>query len=263
MLPLFLKIAVPLTALYLLLAGYAWLVSDSMLFYPKYAKYPDPASSFKIKTEDGAAITALSLENDSARYTVLYSYGNACNLGGSLDFMRYLQQQGFSVFGYDYHGYGTSQGRPSEQSVYRDIDAAYTCLVDSLKVPPGRIIAFGRSLGGAVACDLASRKPLAGLIMESSFVTAFRVMTRVPLLPFDKFNSIRKIKKVRCPILVIHGDSDTTIPAWHGRALFRAAPEPKRLVIIPGGGHNDIPPEAAEAYRRALVEFAGSLNQAK
>jgi fermentation-respiration switch protein FrsA (DUF1100 family) len=256
---MFLKIVVPLTILYLLLAGYALLVSDSMIFVPRYAPEPEPAGVFRIRAADGVQLSAIYLRNDSARYTVLYSYGNAGSLGNSYRYLEWLRSQGFSVFGYDYHGYGRSGGKPSEPAVYMDIRAAYACLVDSLKIPPDRIIAFGQSLGGAVAIDLASKRPVAGLIVESSFVTAFRVMTRIPLLPFDKFNSIRKIGRASCPVLVIHGDSDTTIPLWHGRALFRAAPEPKRLVVIPGGGHNDIPPEETEQYRRALVEFARTL----
>jgi hypothetical protein len=256
---LILKALVVLSLLYLLLAAYALLVSDSMIFHPEYSRDPDPPGVFGIRTGDGALISALYLKNDSARFTVLFSYGNASSLGNSYEFLQWLHSQGFSVFGYDYRGYGRSGGKPSERALYMDIDAVYGYLTDSLKVPPDRIIAFGQSLGGAVAVDLASRRKLGGLIVESSFVSTFRVMTRVPLLPFDKFNSIRKIGRVRCPVLVIHGDSDRTIPLWHGQALFRAAPFPKKLLVVPGGEHNYVPEEYSEAYEKALRVFAASL----
>ena len=116
-----------------------------------------------------------------------------------------MRALGFSVFAYDYHGYGTSGGKATEQNAYEDIDAAYNYLTQVLKVPPDRIIAHGRSLGGAVAIDLASRKPLGGLVVESSFVSAFRVVTGYRIFPFDKFRNADKIRQVRCPVLIIHG----------------------------------------------------------
>lgn len=256
---LILKALVVLSLLYLLLAAYAWLASDPMIFHPEYSRGPEPPGTFKIRTSDGAFISAVHLPNDTARFTLLFSYGNASSLGNSFPFFQWLYSQGFSVFGYDYHGYGRSGGKPSERALYMDIDAAYSCLTDSLKVPPERIIAFGQSLGGTVAVDLASRRKLGGLIVESSFVSAFRVMTRVPLLPFDKFNSIRKIGRVSCPVLVIHGDSDRTIPLWHGQALFLAAPSPKKLLVVPGGDHNYVPEEYSGAYEKSLRGFAASL----
>jgi len=254
-----LKISLALVLLYLLLAAYAWLASDSMIFHPEYSRGPEPAGAFKIKSADGALISAVYLKNDSARHTVLFCYGNASSLGNSYPFLLWLREQGFSVFGFDYSGYGGSRGRPSEKALYADIGAACGYLTDSLKVPPERIIAFGQSLGGAVAVDLASRRKLGGLVIESSFVSAFRVMTRAPLLPFDKFNSVRKIGKVRCPVLVIHGDGDRTIPLWHGEALFKAAPPPKRMLVVPGGDHNYIPEDFADNYAKTLADFAASL----
>lgn len=256
---LLLKILLALFLLYLLLAAYAWMASDSMIFHPEYSKGPEPPGVFKLRTSDGALITALHLKNDSSRHTVLFSYGNASSLGNSYPFFLWLRDLGFSVLAYDYSGYGSSQGRPSEKALYRDIDAAYEYLTDSLGVPPSQIIAFGQSLGGAVAVDLASRRKLGGLIVESSFVSAFRVMTRIPLFPFDKFNSIRKIGRISCPVLVIHGDSDRTIPLWHGQALYKMAPKPKSLAVIPHGEHLYVPPESQFDYQKAIVDFITSL----
>jgi fermentation-respiration switch protein FrsA (DUF1100 family) len=254
-----LRITAALAAGYILLLLYALLFADSMIFFPRAPSYRDTREIIKLRTADGTAISALYLADDGARFVLLYSHGNGEDIGDDLEYLRELHRAGFSVFAYDYHGYGTSQGRPSEQAVYRDIDAAYAYLVDSLGIPAGRIIAFGRSLGGAAAADLAARRPVAALVMESSFVTAFRVMTRVRLLPFDKFDNIGKIKRVRCPVLLIHGTDDRTISFWHGQALFKAANRPKRLVLIPGAGHNDLVQTAGSRYFQILNAFADSL----
>jgi hypothetical protein len=106
-------------------------------------------------------------------------------------------------------------------------------------VPSNCIIALGRLLGGGVTVDLASRRPLGGLIIESTFVTAFRVLTKIPLFPSDKFRNISKIKNVNCPVLVIHGEDDEVIPFWHGEKLFQQANEPKLSLWVDGAGHNN------------------------
>ncbi|HEV2905322.1 MAG TPA: alpha/beta hydrolase, partial [Pyrinomonadaceae bacterium] len=140
-----------------------------------------------------------------------------------------------------------------------DIDAAYDYLTQVLKIPPDRIIAHGRSLGGAVAIDLASRKPLSGLIVESSFVSAFRVVTGYRIFPFDKFRNADKIKQVRCPLLIIHGRQDEVIPFWHGEQLFGIANNPKTNLWVDGAGHNNLKIVAGAEYARALKAFTDSL----
>ncbi len=100
------------------------------------------------------------------------------------------------------------QGKPSEGNAYRDIDTAYNYLTQTLRIPSERIIVYGRSVGGGSAVDLAGREALGGLILESSFTSAFRVIVPFPILPFDKFANIDKIERVNCPVLVIHGKAD-------------------------------------------------------
>ncbi|MEQ9550896.1 MAG: alpha/beta hydrolase [Coleofasciculus sp. G3-WIS-01] len=129
-------------------------------------------------------------------------------------------------------------------------------LKEQLGVPPEQIIAYGRSVGGGSAVDLAARHPLAGLILESSFTSAFRVVLPIPILPFDKFPNLDKITQVNCPVLVIHGTADGTIPLSHGKRLFAAAPEPKRSFWVEGASHNDLFWVAGEQYGKTLQEFA-------
>lgn len=249
--------------IYILLCCYAYFFSDRLIFQPQPSSYRDSSDILKLTTADGVQISAAYLPNSNAEYTILYSHGNAEDLLDILPIRIELQNMGFAVFAYDYRGYGTSQGTPSEQNVYRDIDTAYNYLTQNLSVPPTRIIAYGRSVGSGAAVDLAVRHQLAGLILESPFTTTFRVITRIPLLPFDKFRNIDKIKNVHCPVLVMHGKADTVIPFAHGQELFAAANEPKRYLWVDAAGHNDLMDVAGEKYTKALREFSGLLLQVK
>ncbi|HWN55040.1 MAG TPA: alpha/beta hydrolase [Methylomirabilota bacterium] len=254
-----LRVVLSLAFVYAAVAGLAWFFADRMIFLPPPPTYRDTAEIVKIPTADGPRIAALYLANPEARYTLLYSHGNAEDLGVVRPILPVLRQVGFAVLAYDYRGYGTSEGSPSERHAYGDIEAAYQHLVRERGVPSDRVIAYGRSVGAGAAVDLASRRPLAGLIVESGFVTAFRVMTRLPLLPFDKFRNIDKIGHVRCPVLVMHGEADEIVPLWHGQRLFQAAPPPKRLLAVAGAHHNDFMWVAGERYARALREFEALL----
>ncbi len=241
----------------------AYLVSDRMIFLPPSATYRDGGETLSLTTADGVQISAVHLLNQRAEYTILYSHGNAEDLGLIAPLLAQLREWGFAVFAYDYRGYGTSRGTPLERGAYEDVDAAYAYLTRVLGVPPGRIIAYGRSVGSGPAVHLAARRPLAGLIVESAFVTAFRVLTRVPLLPFDKFRNIDEIARVSCPVLVMHGVQDDIVPVAHGRRLFAAALEPKRFLWVEGAGHNDFTLVAGDRQARALREFAGLVHQSQ
>lgn len=234
---------------------FTYFYAEKIIFQPQPSSYRDTNQIIKLNSGDGVKISAVYLPNPDAPYTILYSHGNAEDIGQLLPMLEDVKGMGFSVFAYDYRGYGTSSGTSSEENAYQDEDAAYSYLVNNLDVPANQIIALGRSLGGAVAIDLAHRKQLGGLIIESSFITAYRVLTNISLFPFDKFNSISKIKEVRCPILVIHGKRDEVIPFWHGERLFQAANEPKLSFWVEGAGHNNLFEVAGNRYEQVLREF--------
>jgi fermentation-respiration switch protein FrsA (DUF1100 family) len=245
--------------LYGVLCLVALLMADRMIFVPPPATYRDGAEIVKLRTADGVRISATHLPHPSAPYTLLVSHGNAEDLGDIRPHLVRLRAMGFSVFAYDYRGYGTSEGTPSERGAYADIDAAYAHLTRDVGIPPDRIIAYGRSVGSGPAVDLASREPIGGLVIESGFTTAFRVLTRVTLFPFDKFDNLDKMRRVRCPVLVMHGRADEIVPFSHGEALWRAAPEPKRYFWAARAGHNDFWLVEEPAATRALTEFAALL----
>jgi alpha-beta hydrolase superfamily lysophospholipase len=230
---------------------YARVFGDRIIFQPPRSTYQDTSEVIKL-TSGGLSISAIHLKNANAANTILFSHGNAEDLGTLRPTLEELRKLGFSVFAYDYRGYGTSSGASSEETTYQDVDAAYDYLTRVEKIPPERIIALGRSLGGAIAIDLAARKPLGGLIVESSFVSAYRVLTRFPIYPFDQFKSLSKISSVHCPVLVMHGTSDEVISFWHGRKLFEAANEPKQSYWVQGAGHNNLSEVAGPAYGQTL-----------
>lgn len=247
--------------IYACLCLYAYFFTDRMIFLPQPSTYQDNNQILKLTTKDGVKISAVYLPNPQAKFTILYSHGNAEDLGEISLVLEELRNLGFAVFAYDYRGYGTSQGSPSEKTAYKDIDAAYDYLTQKLAVPPEKIILYGRSIGGGPSVDLASRQPVGGLILENTFVSIFRVVNQVPLFPFDKFNNIEKIKKVRSPVLVMYGKADTIIPFWHGEKLFAAANEPKRFLAIETAGHNDFRETGSKEYDQALQEFTQLISQ--
>ena len=242
-----------------------YFISDFLLFPRTKASYKDSLlgdSIIKLTSLEGEKITAVYLPNPKAHFTLLISQGNNADLGISMPGLMKFNQQGFSVFAYDYRGYGTSEGKPSEKNTYRDIEAAYDYLTQVLNIPSNQIIIHGRSLGSGPSIDLASRKPCGGVIIESAFLSAFRVYTHVALFPVDKYNNYQKIKKIQAPILIIHGTKDKVIPFWHAEKLLQLANPPKTLFSIEGGAHNfhaNMTEQARNSYFSAISKFTKSL----
>lgn len=246
-------------ALYIALLLFAVFLSDSMIFLPHHSSYNDTPEIVKITTAAGKKISAVYLPNPNARYTLLVSHGNAEDLGDDRYWLEDLRRAGFSVLAYDYEGYGTSEGRPSEKAAYQDEAAVYDYLALDLRTTPDHIIIFGRSVGTGPATYIAARRPAAGLILQSPFVSAFRVLTRIPLLPFDKFPNYKNIRHVHCPVLIMHSHGDTVIGAWHAQKLFDLAREPRQIFWAQTADHNEM--ELAAGYFEALQRFSVFLTR--
>lgn len=244
---------------YFALNLFAFLFAERLIFRPPVAAYHDTPEILKLTTRNRHQISALHLPNPTAKFTILYSHGNGSDLGTSRAELEELRRIGFAVFAYDYQGYGTSQGTPSEQNTYDDIDTAYQYLTKTLKVPSDRIILYGFSVGSGPSIDLATRQPVAGLILEGAFTSTFRVVTYFPILLLDRFRNLDKIQSVHCPILVIHGTADDVIPFHHGQTLYKAANQPKQFLAIEGAGHNNLTYIAGEEYRQALKDFVEAI----
>jgi hypothetical protein len=235
---------------------------DELIFYPPACSYRPSTHMVMIPSADNQQIAAYYLPppGDHA-FTVLFSHGNAEDIGHLRDFVQYYHLQGFGILAYDYRGYGRSDGVPSEQATYADIEAAFKYLTEREQIDPSRIIAHGRSVGCGPTVWLASHHPLAGVILESPFVSAYRVMTRVPIIPFDKYPNLSRIKDIRCPVLVIHGRDDRVVPFWHGQTLYNAANDPKHHYWVDNAGHNDLLYHAGQTYWTTLQTFKDQLER--
>ncbi len=197
---------------------------------------------------------------DGARapLVLLYSHGNAEDLGQIAPLMRALADQGWAVLAYDYPGYGLSPGRCSERGCYHAIDAAYAWL-RAQGWRPEQIVAYGRSVGSGSAIELARRHRLGGLILESAFTSAFATVLPWDLLPIDRFDNLAKAGAVGCPALLIHGAADRVIPASHARTLAAALAGPTQLVLLEDVGHNDLATRAGAERDRVLAAFRARL----
>lgn len=242
--------------LYAGLALLARLLAARALFHPGMASGRAPAGLERIADADGRDVAVLHLPNPSARYTIWFFHGNAEDLGDVEPELRALRDAGYAVFAHDYPGYGFSAGRPSEAGLHAAARAARRHLRETQRVPADRTILYGRSLGGGSAVQMAAEERVAGLVLQSTFTSIYRVMTQVRLLPFDYFENERKLPGVGCPVLVIHGREDEVIPFGHGEALYAAAREPKRALWIDGAGHNNLAAVAGPRLNAALGEFA-------
>ena len=243
---LFKELVIILSLVYLCLIAIGLTYSDNLIFLPQTSTYPWSDDLITIRSANISKpghdniIVARYLKNPDSYYTILYSHGNAVDIGGLQHLQTNFYRHGYSIILYDYSGYGLSEGQPSEQQVYNDVEAVYAYLVNNEKLKPEQIISYGHSLGTAIATDLAFNKPVAGLVMESPFTTAFRIKTVYSLLPFDKFSSIDKIDKINTPVFIAHSRDDPIVPFWHGKELFDKARQAKKALWLDHDGHANI-----------------------
>jgi len=220
------------------------------------------------ETEDGLKLSAWFIPAEKAELTVLFCHGNGGNMTHRLDTINILNELGLNCFIFDYRGYGSSQGKPSERGTYLDVEAAYKWLTEKKKIPSQNIILFGRSLGGSIAAYLATRVEAKGLIVESSF-TSYVDMGRkfYPYMPVRlaaaySYKTIDYVRQVHRPIMIIHSRNDEVIPFEFGLRLYDAANEPKEFVEI-FGTHNDGFLFSGETYRKAWSNWLEFLKEYK
>lgn len=192
---------------------------------------------------------------------LLWCHGNGGNISHRVPIIGELHQAGLGVFIFDYRGYGLSQGRASEAGVYEDALAAYGYLRNTVKVPVNRLVLWGRSLGGVIAAELATKVPVRAVILESTF-THVGDMARYHYawLPTRnlwarKFNLAQKIPGIRAPKLIVHGDQDKIVPFWMGEKIYALALPPKEFYRVNGAGHNDVLEVGGLPYLNKLKFF--------
>lgn len=254
---------------YAIFAGFVYLVQPRLLYYPDVPTRELTATpariglgyeSVTLSTDDGVRLGAWFIPHPAPRATLLFFHGNAGNLSHRLESIRLFHELGLAVFIIDYRGYGESEGRPTEAGTYLDAMAAWRYLVDARKIPPRDIVIFGRSLGGAIAAELASRTRPGALIVESSFTSVPNMAARLyPWLPVRwisryRYDTQGALEAVACPVLVIHSREDEIIPFTEGEKLYAHAREPKRFLEL-RGDHGDGFLVSREVYMRGIDEF--------
>jgi alpha-beta hydrolase superfamily lysophospholipase len=227
-------------AIYIIMNIFIHFISDSMMFPYNQSSYNlnTPGLNF-LTTEDSKKIDTRLWKAKDEKNLVLYFHGNYLDLGHLDEVAEDLNKQGYSVLAMDYRGYGLSDGRASEKNTYFDSELLYE-YAQKLGYSAERIIIFGRSIGTGVATNLAANYKSKALILISPFVSAYRIMTNIPILPFDKFNNLAKLSKMNLPLFIVHGADDLVIKAWHSEMIFTQYEGLKYRLLIDGVGHNDI-----------------------
>ncbi|KAL7519038.1 hypothetical protein ACHAWX_003836 [Stephanocyclus meneghinianus] len=238
---------------------------SSLVFRPPKPTPIDPNDYFYLDVDITSPLYFLFVRRRGARHTILFSHGNAEDLG-----MMYKRMKDLAlvlcvnVMAYDYTGYGLKRNVPSENMVYRNIEAAYTYLTQTRNIPPRNIILYGRSLGSGPSCYLAAKTALmgesvGGLILHSPFLSVYKVVADVWGMDVrgDMFNNEKRAGNVRCPTLIIHGKEDEVVPFWHAPRLLAAIPPEFRAhpFYVDNLGHNHIESRERGNYIQAITEF--------
>ncbi len=261
-----------LALLYLLVCLLAFLFQGKLVYFPErnLAVTPEEVGlsyqDVEFQTRDGVRLHGWLVPAPREMAVLLFCHGNAGNISGRLESVRLFHALGLTVFIFDYRGYGRSAGHPNEAGTYADTHAAWEYLTEHERVAPGRIVLFGRSLGGAVAIELATHVRPRGLIVEATFSSAVELGARAyPWLPVRqlgriRYDSLARIGAIRCPKLFIHSLNDEVVPYTLGLKLFQRACEPKNFLKI-RGNHNDGFLTSGRAYTDGLQSFLASLEK--
>ncbi|XAR51520.1 hypothetical protein NMG60_11006167 [Bertholletia excelsa] len=218
----------------------------------------------KLRTRRGNEIVAVHVKQPKATASLLYSHGNAADLGQMFElFVQLSLRLRVNLMGYDYSGYGQSSGKPTECNTYADIDAVYKCLKEQYGVKDEQLILYGQSVGSGPTVDLASRVPnLRGVVLHSPILSGLRVLYPVKRTYwFDIYKNIDKIGVVNCPVLVIHGTADDVVDCSHGKQLWELCKQKHEPLWISGGGHSNL--EIYPEFLKHLKKFVQSLGKSK
>lgn len=250
-------------------------VYNKLLFYPMkigecYLKSVAgvPREGCYFPSVNGKKLHAWYFPVPNARGVVLISHGNGGNLTWRVPLFEMFIRSNVSVFIYDYQGYGNSEGSPTVENICDDGMAAYDFLVQKKNVDPSKLFLYGESLGGGVACYVAARKPSAGMILQSTFSSLPHIAAQKFLhlklyprffFPSNALDNLAVLKNPHPPLLIVHGKSDRIIPESEAELLFQGACEPKKIVRIAGGSHNNLLSTYASDLNCAISEFTATV----
>jgi fermentation-respiration switch protein FrsA (DUF1100 family) len=259
------------SAVYIGMGLLLFLMQSKMLYYPtrdydyQPGDYGWPYESVSLTTPDEVTLACWYVPAEGAELTVLFCHGNAGNISHRLDTMKMFNELGLNCLIIDYRGYGKSTGKPTEKGTILDVMTGFQWLIEEKEVQSDEIILFGRSLGGSIAATVAKDVNPAGLVIESAF-TSFDEIGRhyYPWLPvrlFSRFdyNTLEAVKRVNCPLLVIHSPDDEIIPFKFGQQIFAVANEPKIFSEL-RGTHNEGFYDNAVLYKQIWQDWLNRLD---
>ncbi|MEI6063140.1 MAG: alpha/beta fold hydrolase [Pseudanabaena sp. ELA748] len=272
----FLRIA---AFVYLGLAIVLYIGQSNLVFMPSKDIIETPETvgikfeDIQVTTKDNVNLAAWFVpskdNNPLGKSVVLFCHGNGGNISNRVSYLPIFKDLGLATFLFDYRGYGRSEGNPSEEGTYNDVEAAWQYLTQEKQIPPQKIIIYGESLGGAIASYIAEKtsrdqQNAGGLILASTFTSiSDRAAEIYPFLPIRflsrfSYNSINRLPNIKIPVLVIHSTDDEIIPFHHGDRNFQIANQPKQLVKL-RGDHNSGFLDSAEIYRTGMNGFIQKL----
>ena len=254
---------------------------SNMVFMPSKDVIETPKSiglkfeDVQLNTKDNVNLSAWFVpakdNNPIGKAVILFCHGNGGNISNRISYLPIFKDLGLATFLFDYRGYGKSEGQPSEEGTYKDVEAAWLYLTQERKIPPQKIIIYGESLGGAIASYIAQttaqqnpQNSAAGLILASTFTSiSDRAAELYPFLPIRllskfSYNSIERLPNIKIPVLIIHSTEDEIIPFHHGEKNFQVANAPKKLVKL-RGDHNGGFLDSLETYRNGINEFTQKI----
>ena len=267
-------IIIPAIVIYLALLFILTVFQRKIIYYPyeldkdfKFPMYVPALEEVFIPCEDGVTINGLYAPGRKSTPTILIFHGNAGNITHRDIFLQGFNRLGYSVLLVDYHGYGKSEGSPSEKNLYLDGEASLKWLSEKKQIIPAQIILFAKSLGSGVAVELATKNTFKGLILETPFSSIPSVARShfpyncfpVEYMTIDKFDNISKMEKIKCPILFIHGTRDTIIDKKESEKLFAKGTMPKEIYLVEGADHNNIQDVAFPKYWDKISDWISRL----
>jgi fermentation-respiration switch protein FrsA (DUF1100 family) len=251
-------------ALYGGLLALMYFAQRALMYFPDTRRTPPAtvglpqAEEVTLNSADGEQVIAWHVPPRGDAPVVLYFHGNGAALANRAGRFQQIVSDGTGLLALSYRGYGGSSGRPSEDGLIMDAEAAYQFA--AARYPNARLVLWGESLGTGVAVAVAAKHRVAALVLEAPFTSAVEIAaSSYPFAPVrwlmkDQFRSDQRIGKVTAPVLILHGDHDAIVPFELGKRLFALTGEPKRFVRLPGRGHNDLDNGDILAAVRAFLE---------
>ncbi len=251
---------ISLASIYILLALFAVSCADKIIFQPPAPSYSSSIPGYTtIAPNSDQPIAAIHLKAKPGKPTILFSHGNAEDIGQLTDIFTALNERGFGVIAYDYPGYGLTQGKPTEESTQIAIQKTWDYALAS-GIPPSSIILLGRSIGSGPSIWLASQNQPAALILISPLKSVYSIPFKYPIFPGDRYPNLKRIKNIHTPLLVIHSENDEIISFSHGKAIHEASPAKiKSLKPLTETGHNDMFYHKSDEIFDTITTFINNL----